>query len=275
MHRFRWTDLALMLVLLAPLSAAAHAQSDSAEISGRITDPTGALIGGAVVELSDTARGTVQKATSNHDGIYVFPFVKPGRYSVSVGAAGFHRVDLVSLTANTQDHIEQNFKLEVGSSSESLTVSSDAKVDVGTSISTSVDHRFIENMPLSGQSIQQLIAITPGVQRTSGAGQFSFNGMRDNANYITVDGVSANTGRVRRAGTAPLAPVRAWVRWATFRRSRFRLPVIRPSLAAAQAGRSRSPASREPTCRMVTFSNTFATKTSMRSTPTRSIKTLW
>jgi hypothetical protein len=203
MHRFRWTDLALMLVLLAPLSAAAHAQSDSAEISGRITDPTGALIGGAVVELSDTARGTVQKATSNHDGIYVFPFVKPGRYSVSVGAAGFHRVDLVSLTANTQDHIEQNFKLEVGSSSESLTVSSDAKVDVGTSISTSVDHRFIENMPLSGQSIQQLIAITPGVQRTSGAGQFSFNGMRDNANYITVDGVSANTG-IQAVGTGGL-----------------------------------------------------------------------
>jgi hypothetical protein len=194
MRNFRFISFASALVLVFACCVEARAQSDSAEISGRVTDPTGALVRGADVELRDIARGTVEKTQTNRDGIYIFPFVLPGRYSVSVGALGFKSLDLVSLTANAQDHIQQNFRLPVGAPSESVTVTSDAKVDLDTAVSTTVDHNFIENMPLNGQSIQQLIAITPGVQRTSGAGQFSFNGVRDNQNYITVDGVSANTG---------------------------------------------------------------------------------
>jgi hypothetical protein len=195
MRKFRLVRFVLLLLsLVAFCCSRGRAQSDSAEISGRVTDPSGALIRGADVQLRDIARGTVATTKSNHDGIYIFPFVQPGRYSVSVGALGFKSLDLVSLTANAQDHIQQNFRLPVGAPSESVTVTSDAKVDLDTGVSTSVDQNFIENMPLNGQSIQQLIAITPGVQRTAGAGQFSFNGVRDNQNYITVDGVSGNTG---------------------------------------------------------------------------------
>jgi hypothetical protein len=200
MRNFRLSCLALVVLLLAFCCASGRAQSDAAEISGRVTDPTGALIPGATVQLRDIARGTVATTKTNREGIYAFPFVQPGRYSVSVGAGGFKSLDLMSLTANAQDHIEQNFRLPVGAPSESVTVSSEGQLDLDTSVSTSVDQNFVENMPLNGQSIQQLIAITPGVQRTAGAGQFSFNGVRDNQNYITVDGISANTGTLPSTG---------------------------------------------------------------------------
>jgi hypothetical protein len=201
MRKFRPVRVSVLLLLLVAFcSARGRAQSDSAEISGRVTDPSGALIRGAEVRLRDIARGTVTTTKSNRDGIYIFPFVQPGRYSVSVGALGFKSLDLVNLTANAQDHIQQNFRLPVGAPSESVTVTSDAKVDLDTGVSTTVDENFVANMPLNGQSIQELIAITPGVQRTAGAGQFSFNGVRDNQNYTMVDGVSANTGTLPSTG---------------------------------------------------------------------------
>ncbi len=194
MRNSRMICFTLLLMLLASFSFPGFAQTDSAEISGRVTDPSGALVRGAVLSLRDLAHGTVTKTQSNSDGIYIFPYVRPGQYSVSVEANGFRRLDLVEITANTQDHLEQNFTLTIGSASESMTVSSEARVDVGTSVSTSVDQDFVKNMPLNGRDFQSLIAITPGAVRTSGAGLFSFNGQRDNTNYFTVDGVSANTG---------------------------------------------------------------------------------
>ena len=60
-----------------------------------------------------------------------------------------------------------------------------------------VDQQFVANMPLNGRSFQPLIALTPGIVFTSqnaGAGQFSANGQRSDANYFMVDGVSANYG---------------------------------------------------------------------------------
>jgi len=92
---------AIVAVLLAGSTMAAYAQSDSAEISGRVTDATGALVTGAEVRLSDLAHGNAMSTKTNSAGIYVFPYVRPGQYSVSVQANGFRRVDLVALTANS------------------------------------------------------------------------------------------------------------------------------------------------------------------------------
>jgi len=205
MFRFRVPRFPLVLalfVLLVTGSRPACAQTDSAEVSGRITDPSGALVRDAVVELRSVARDTVQSTASNQNGIYVFAFVRPGKYSISVTRNGFHRVDLLNLTLNTQDHIEQNFILPIGASSESVTVSADGRVDTSPSVSTSVDQNFVKDMPLNGRDFRSLIAITPGAARTGGVGLFSFNGQRDNTNYFTVDGVAANAGISQTQGAA-------------------------------------------------------------------------
>ena len=163
-------------------------------------DPSGLNITGAQVKLVDIDRDTGTSVTTNNTGLYTFPSVRPGRYRMEVIAAGFKVVDVPGVTVNVQDHLEQNFKLVVGSVSESITVEGGAPlVDTeSATVSTVVDRQFAENIPLNGRSFQSLIELTPGVVLTanngSDTGQFSVNGQRANANYWMVDGVSANIG---------------------------------------------------------------------------------
>jgi len=123
---------------------------------------------------------------------------------------GFRTVSVTGITLNLQDNLSRNFALQVGSFSESITVTADQN-NINTtdaSVSTVIDHTYVENMPLNGRSFQDLILLTPGtVTQTpqvsataaygSGAGitgEFSVNGQRPESNYYTVDGVSANVG---------------------------------------------------------------------------------
>jgi hypothetical protein len=96
--------------------------------------------------------------------------------------------------------LDQNFRLDVGAVSDSITVKANA-VNVNATdgtVSTLVDRTFADNLPLNGRSFQTLIMLMPGVVVTQTAfddqGQFSVNGQRADANYFTVDGVSANFG---------------------------------------------------------------------------------
>ena len=200
--------LSVVLVLLFRLAGIpCLAQTEDAAISGRVTDPTGAVVPGVSVKLQSAERGTIQETTTNRDGIYLFPAVQPGVYHITARREGFRQVDYVGLTANVQAHIEQNFRLQVGSSSESVTVTADA-VNVNTTdatVSTVVDQKFVANMPLNGRSLQDLMTLAPGVatvvSNNSGgangpgiAGSITVNGQRTEANYFTVDGASANLG---------------------------------------------------------------------------------
>jgi hypothetical protein len=176
------------------------AQSETATVSGQVVDPSGLNITGAQVKLVDIDRDTSTTVATNNSGLYTFPSVRPGRYRMEVVAAGFKVVNVTGLTINVQDHLEQNFKLVVGSISESMTVTADA-YDVNTTdatVSTVVDRNFAENLPMNGRSFQSLIQLTPGVVLTANngvdTGQFSINGQRANSNYWMVDGVSANIG---------------------------------------------------------------------------------
>jgi len=176
------------------------AQSETATVSGQVVDPSGLNITGAQVKLVDIDRGTSTSVITNSAGLYTFPSVRPGRYRMEIKAAGFKVVNVTGVTVNVQDHLEQNFKLVVGSISESITVEGGAPlVDTeSATVSTVVDRNFAENLPMNGRSFQTLIELTPGVVLTpnNGAdtGQFSINGQRASSNYWMVDGVSANIG---------------------------------------------------------------------------------
>ncbi len=152
----------------------------------------------ATVTLENVERGSVQSTTTNNSGIYVFPSIQPGRYQIRVEKSGFRQVDFLGLIVNVQDHIEQNFALQLGSVSESVTVEANGlNIDTtDASVSTTVDRQFAENLPLNGRSFQSLLYLTPGVNLNfSGQdGQFVVNGQRGSSNYWTVDGVSANIG---------------------------------------------------------------------------------
>ena len=188
----------LLLVSLAANSALA--QLETATVSGQVVDPSGLSITGAQVKLVDIDRDITAGTATNPSGLYTFPSVRPGRYRMEVTATGFKVVNVTGMIVNVQDHIEQNFHLQVGSVAESVTVTAGAPLvnTTDATVSTVVDRQFAENLPLNGRSFQTLIQLTPGVVLTANngvdTGQFSVNGQRATSNYWMVDGVSANIG---------------------------------------------------------------------------------
>jgi len=191
--------LAVIFFLFA-FHTTARAQTETAGIYGSVTDPTGAVVPKAVVRLIDIDRGTQNEIATGNSGLYTFADVRPSHYQMEVEKNGFKLVRLAGLTVNVQDNLERNFRLEVGPVTESVTVQGDT-VDINTTdgtVSTLVDRHMIDNLPLNGRTFQTLIMLTPGVVVTQTAfddqGQFSVNGQRADANYFTVDGVSANFG---------------------------------------------------------------------------------
>ncbi len=190
----------LVLILLLVLSPIVYCQVETATISGVITDQSGAVMAGAEVRVTNTDTNGTSIGVSNGSGVYLVTGLKPGSYRVHVAKDGFKTIDLTDLILNVQDSVSRNFTLQVGSTSESVSVEAGA-LQINTSdatVSTIVDRQFAENLPMNGRSFQSLIDLTPGVVVTVGggsdSGQFSVNGQRASSNYWMVDGVSANVG---------------------------------------------------------------------------------
>jgi hypothetical protein len=172
-------------------------QSDTATISGRVTDPSGAGISGADVQVQNVLTGREVATKSNSIGVYVVTALQPGRYRVIVSNSGFKQIVKADVLLNVQDNASLNFSMTIGSVSEIVTVDANAALNINTTdaaVGTVVDRQFVENMPLNGRSFQSLIELTPGVvlSKATGVGQFSVDGQRDDSNYFSIDGVSAN-----------------------------------------------------------------------------------
>src|SRR5438477_10146951 len=159
---------ALLLFAVLCFGCTAMAQTESGTISGLITDNSGAVVTNAELQLKSVDRGVIATVTTNKAGIYVFAGVHPGQYQLTVRTPGFKQVDLPTPIVNVQDHIEQNFRLQVGSASESVTITAEAQL-VNTSdasVSTVIDRNFAENLPINGRSFQTLVTLSPGVVLT-------------------------------------------------------------------------------------------------------------
>jgi hypothetical protein len=192
----------LVLSLLASLVLVGfgYCQADTATVSGVISDQLGAVVPNAEVRITNTDTNVAWTGTSNGSGVYLVTGLKPGRYRIHVGKEGFKGIDLIDLILNVQDSVSRNFTLQVGSTSETVSVEGNA-LQINTqdaTVSTVVDRQFAENLPLNGRSFQSLIQLAPGVvvipSNASDGGQFSVNGQRGESNYWMVDGVSANIG---------------------------------------------------------------------------------
>src|SRR5271154_1982800 len=189
----------ILAVVLLLFAVAACAQTESARISGRVTDLTGAVIVGAQCKITNLETDVSATTTTNEDGIYVLSELHPATYRLTIQKEGFRTIVQPALQLYVQDAINENFTLAIGPASQSVTVRGDA-FEVRTdsaAVSAVVDDQFVQNTPLNGRSFQSLIALAPGtvfVAANEGAGQFSVNGQRTDANYFTVDGVSANFG---------------------------------------------------------------------------------
>jgi outer membrane receptor protein involved in Fe transport len=191
----------LLAVACLSFTLPAFCQTETATISGRVTDSSGAAISGADVQVQNVLTGRELAVKTNSSGVYVATALQPGTYRVIVSNPGFKQIVKPDVILNVQDNASINFGMQIGSASETVTVGGGAPlVDTETgSVSTVVDREFVQDIPLNGRSFQDLIQLTPGVTAVPGAmpgaqGEFSVNGQRTEANYYMVDGVSATTG---------------------------------------------------------------------------------
>lgn len=206
--RMRFPRIAVVLVWTVSLALPLAAQSPNGVINGRVLDPSNGVISGADVLVINDATGVTYSGKTNDNGIYVVPNLPPGPYRLQVSKIGFKTLIKPDIVLNVQDALSINFTLPVGAVFETVTVQGGAPLvnTESASVSTVVDHQFVENIPLNGRSFQSLISIAPGATAVPGAsagqtGEFSINGQRTEANYFTVDGVSVNTGVNAVAGT--------------------------------------------------------------------------
>jgi len=196
--------LALYVVLFTEVL---HAQSTNASLAGRVTDPSKALVVGAQVALLGADTNVRYEEATNGSGEFFLANVLPGAYRIEIEKPGFKKLIKPDIFLHIQDALEIDLEMTVGSPSETVTVQDDVPlVDAeSASVSTVIDRTYLENLPLNGRSLQTLLLLTPGVALTATAfddqGQFSVSGQRADANYFTVDGVSANFGVT---GFAPL-----------------------------------------------------------------------
>ncbi len=205
----------LVSLLFLCVTVCADAQSTDATISGQVLDPSGKVIPDAEIEILNESTGVLYSGKTNGTGIYAVSILPPGQYRVQVSKIGFKTLIKPDVVLNVQSAVALNFTLPIGATSESVTIDAGAsRINTSdASVSTVIDRKFVENIPLNGRSFQDLISMTPGVVTQSsqaggsiqGQGDFSVNGQRTESNYYTVDGVSANVGAGYPSGYAQAA----------------------------------------------------------------------
>jgi hypothetical protein len=181
--------------------AFAEAQSATATLSGTVQDQNGAIIPGAAVTVINVGTGARRQTTTSDSGSFTIPLLQPSTYKLRVEQTGFSPIEVSEVVLNVGDQKALQIQLKAGDVNATVQVTSEASlISESPAVATVVDRQFVENMPLNGRSFQALIALTPGVVATPSSlssgnlGQFSVNGQRADANYFTVDGVSANVG---------------------------------------------------------------------------------
>src|SRR6185437_6740652 len=208
----------LMIVFCAGLFAAA--QQQTAELTGTISDSSGAFVSGATVTITNQAHGIKVVVTSNDNGTYVAPLLPPADgYEITVTKPGFEQVARTDITLEVAQTATVNLALAIGSSTQTVVVSGAPPIlDAQTSsIGQVIAARTITSLPLNGRSTFRLIQLTPGVTfnqsaygqfgdvpvNTTWDANFSINGGQEQSNEILIDGVPSEVGFFEQITTIP------------------------------------------------------------------------
>lgn len=150
------------LIFCSPVS---YAQNPNATVTGRVTDPTGSVVSGASVVLISIDTHLPYKAETNRDGIYRLTSLLPGIYRAEVTMSGFKTLVRDDVRLHVQDDISLDFPLQVGSVSESVTVQSGEPLlqTETSSLSQVVEGRTLQETPLNGRNVINLVELVPGV----------------------------------------------------------------------------------------------------------------
>ena len=216
MFNARWCAGVLVVILALPVAAAA--QVTTADIVGRVTDSSGAVLPGATVTIENLATHDVRTAPTNETGDYLFNLLPIGTYTVNVELQGFaSQTTRVVLSAG--DRVRFDPKLQLGQVQESVLVTAESpllQTDTAT-VSALVSEKAVQDLPVSGRNVVRLVQLVPGAfegltnslatgnrpddrRQTSAV---SINGAMDNQNNHLIDGIDNNERSIGTVGVKP------------------------------------------------------------------------
>jgi len=165
--RSSWAQASLVAIacLCIVFSAASLSAQGYGTISGTVTDPSGAVVGSAMVTATQTRSGTVTTAVTDKDGHYTFPTLLPAPYTLSVSAANFELYQDNGIVLEADQALTVNMTLKVGAQTQTVNVSAEApQVDTTTgTLSQVIDQQSVGDMPLNGRAAATLITLVAGV----------------------------------------------------------------------------------------------------------------
>ncbi|MEO8649903.1 MAG: carboxypeptidase regulatory-like domain-containing protein [Acidobacteriota bacterium] len=193
--KFQYVGLIFMISLLS-FSALAQSQATTGVIQGTVTDPNGAAISGATINVRSIDTGTERTVTSNSDGFFSVPLLPLGKYRVTTDATGFSRSILENVEVNIGQTLSLRVAMQVGSVVNTVDVSIDSEaVDIArTELSTQINERSVENLPINRRDFSRFALLTPGVSIVQGpdGDEITINGQKGIQNNVSIDGADAN-----------------------------------------------------------------------------------
>jgi hypothetical protein len=192
--------------IVAMLGFATAAFAQTAQLTGTVTDKSGAVVPDAKITATNVATGVARSATTNASGNYLITALLPGNYQITTGASGFKQVAQGPVAFAVDQVARIDFVLDIGEVRETVEVSATAALlDSETStVGTVIENQQVAQLPLNGRDPVNLLALSPGIRPQSGFGGvltaggtsqsgawsgFSFNGGIAGANPILVEGL--------------------------------------------------------------------------------------
>jgi len=165
-------------------------------IRGTVTDPNGAIIPNAAVQITDQSTGISRDLTTNSEGNYEAAALKPGTYKVTVTAGGF-KSSVVDAVISGSDVVRADVRTEIGTTSETVSVISEAGLienEQGV-ISSTLNNRQILEIPRDSREILEFLYLNPDItQGPTGDGSFKFLGAQSYGASFSLDGQRTNGG---------------------------------------------------------------------------------
>jgi hypothetical protein len=189
---FALASVAALSVASAMTSIAQTAGAGN--ITGTVTDSSGAVVSGASVVIKDTDTGVSRTETATTTGTYTANFLQSGHYEIVFGGGNFGKVDRKNLVLTVGETLTIDAALPAGSTSTEVTVTSSSPIldPEKTEVSQTLDTNLLANLPVATRNWSSFVLLTPNVTQDGGSGLVSFHGISGLYNQNYVDGANNN-----------------------------------------------------------------------------------
>jgi len=196
----RFTSAVILVACVLGIGGYAHAQVSAGAVLGTVSDPSGALIPGVTITVTNEGTNQSRQAITNESGSYRVEPLQAGFYTVSAELSGFKKEVRSRVNVDVNARVRMDFTLQVGQVSETVDVAAAAPLvqTDDSQVNQVMDTRRIVELPLNGRNFSQLAYLTPGTfaprpgSHLSDRGGFVAAGLAEKTNQFFIDGVNNN-----------------------------------------------------------------------------------